>query len=202
MVWVGRSTGVYSSWEHCKVQIEGFENARYMGFPNEAEARKAYAGTWQQAYANKNKASTGSSHPSIPKPSGDIIAVDAACSGNPGKMEYRGVYLRTGQTIFHNGPYEDGTNNIGEFLAIVHALALQKQKGTHLPIFSDSANALLWVRKKKCGTKLAETAKNGILFELIDRAENWLHHNDYKDIPLHKWETAIWGEIPADFGRK
>ena len=48
----------------------------------------------------------------------DSLAVDAACAGNPGPMEYRGVLVRTGQEIFHVGPMEGGTNNIGEFLAI------------------------------------------------------------------------------------
>lgn len=42
-------------------------------------------------------------------------------------MEYRGVYVRTGQELFRIGPYPDGTNNVGEFLALVHALALLKK---------------------------------------------------------------------------
>ena len=137
-----------------------------------------------------------------PRPSGDVLVVDAACSGNPGRMEYRGVYLRNRQEIFHIGPLEDGTNNIGEFLAIVHALALQKQKGLCFPVYSDSANALIWLRKKKCGTKLAHTGRNEQIFNLIKRAETWLATHDWHDIPVLKWETAQWGEIPADFGRK
>ena len=127
-------------------------------------------------------------------------AVDAACAGNPGRMEYRGVCLRTGQEVFHFGPVY-GTNNIGEFLAIVHALALLKQQGLPLAVYSDSRNALLWVRKKKCKTSLARTARTEALFQLIDRAEKWLHENTY-DTPLLKWETQLWGEVPADFGRK
>ena len=39
------------------------------------------------------------------------------------------------------------------------------------------------------------------LFELIDRAENWLKTNHYSNKIL-KWDTPLWGEIPADFGRK
>ena len=111
----------------------------------------------------------------------NCVAVDAACSGNPGPMEYRGVYLLTGQEIFHFGPVH-GTNNIGEFLAIVHALALMKQK--------------------KCKTKLERTAKTEELFQMIERAENWLKTHTYADIPILKWETEQWGEVPADFGRK
>ena len=115
-------------------------------------------------------------------------------------MEYRGVYLRTGQVIFHFGPVY-GTNNIGEFLAIVHALALMKQKGVNMPIYSDSRNAILWVRQKKCKTRLERTPRTEELYLLIERAEKWLKENPYT-IPVLKWETRQWGEVPADFGRK
>ncbi len=130
----------------------------------------------------------------------DAWAVDAACSGNPGQMEYRGVCLRTGQVVFHYGPIY-GTNNVGEFLAIVHALALIKGRNLRLAVYSDSRNALLWVRQKKCKTRLARNARTETLFQLIDRAEKWLRENTY-DTPLLKWETQLWGEVPADFGRK
>ena len=128
------------------------------------------------------------------------MAVDAACSGNPGKMEYRGVHLPSFQQVFHFGPLY-GTNNIGEFLAIVHALALLKQKGIDMPVYSDSRNAIAWVKQKKCKTKLPRNAKSEPIFQLIDRAERWLHDNTYPT-PVLKWETEQWGEIPADFGRK
>ena len=129
------------------------------------------------------------------------MAVDAACSGNPGQMEYRGVYLADMQEKFHFGPIK-GTNNIGEFLAIVHCLALYKQRGLDWPLYSDSRNAILWVRQKKCKTKLERTPKTEELFQMIERAENWLKNNSYDHIPLLKWETDQWGEVPADFGRK
>jgi ribonuclease HI len=115
-------------------------------------------------------------------------------------MEYRGVYIGNGEEIFHFGPMF-GTNNIGEFLAIVHALALLKQKNSDLPIYSDSHNALLWVKQKKCKTKLTRDNSTEELFRLIERAERWLRTNTYTN-RLIKWETQQWGEIPADFGRK
>ncbi len=202
VVWVGRENGIFSSWEDCKRQTEGFEGARYKAFETMEEAKAAFSKSWQNAYFQKTNHSSASLNPKMPIPKGDIVAVDAACSGNPGLMEYRGVFLRDGKEIFHAGPYTDGTNNIGEFLAIVHILALQKQKGLRLPVYSDSANALLWIKKKKCGTKLAHTGRNDVVFELIDRAERWLQTHQYDDIPLYKWHTEIWGEIPADFGRK
>ena len=128
------------------------------------------------------------------------IAVDAACSGNPGQMEYRGVYLKTGEEIFHYGPVF-GTNNIGEFLAIVHGLALLQQRGYTIPIYSDSVNAMLWVKRKQCRTTLPLNEKTQALHEHIRRAETWLRTHSYSN-DLRKWETEKWGEIPADFGRK
>ncbi|HBB48571.1 MAG TPA: ribonuclease H [Flavobacteriaceae bacterium] len=129
------------------------------------------------------------------------IAVDAASSGNPGRMEYQGVDTQTGKLLFHQGPFAQGTNNVGEFLALVHGLAYLKKEGSDRAIYSDSRIAIGWVRKKKCGTKLAPHSSNKILFELIVRAETWLRSNTYSTSIL-KWETKVWGEIPADFGRK
>lgn len=131
----------------------------------------------------------------------DAWAVDAACSGNPGPMEYQAVDLQTGARVFHFGPLH-GTNNIGEFLAIVHALALLERQGiTGKTIYSDSYNAILWVNKKQCKTKLARTPQTEQLFRIIARAEQWLRTHQVKT-PIIKWETAKWGEVPADFGRK
>lgn len=132
--------------------------------------------------------------------SADAWAVDAACSGNPGVMEYRCVDLATGAVVFHFGPVF-GTNNIGEFLAIVHALALMQQKGMRKTVYSDSRTAISWVRKKKCKTTLEHNQKTAALYNVIMRAERWLANNIY-DVPIIKWETREWGEIPADFGRK
>jgi ribonuclease HI len=115
-------------------------------------------------------------------------------------MEYRGIYLKTGQEIFHFGPVH-GTNNIGEFLAIVHAMALMKQKGLSMPVYSDSRTAIIWVNKRKAKTTLAPTPENRPLLDLVARAETWLRRNGVP-FPLIKWDTEQWGEIPADFGRK
>ena len=131
---------------------------------------------------------------------GSAIAVDAACSGNPGPMEYRGVHLPSGKQIFHYGPVQ-GTNNIGEFLAIVHALALLKQKGATMPVYSDSRTAQIWVQKRKCKTTLQRNEQTEPLFAIIARAERWLMNNPDHSQVL-KWDTDNWGEIPADFGRK
>jgi very-short-patch-repair endonuclease/ribonuclease HI len=131
----------------------------------------------------------------------DAWAVDAACSGNPGPMEYQAIDLQTGARVFHFGPMK-GTNNIGEFLAIVHALALMQQQGLHdKTIYSDSYNAILWVNKRQCKTKLERTPETEPLYQIIARAERWLQTHQWHN-PIIKWETKLWGEVPADFGRK
>jgi len=200
VVWQGKKPGIYTSWKTCEAQVSGFENALYKAFDSMEEAEKAFRDNPWKYFKTHKKASQNASlsSPNIIKES---IAVDAACSGNPGKMEYRGVDVATGEEIFHLGPLEGGTNNIGEFLGIVHALALLKQQNSKIPVYSDSANAIKWVKNKKCNTKLKPTRKNMYIFELISRAEKWLTENDYPN-PVIKWETNKWGEIPADFGRK
>ncbi len=202
VVWQGHAPGIYDTWEECKQQIEGFPNAKYKSFTSKDQATKAFRENYDdhigalQSLAKKVNPPTG---PASFEP--ESLSVDAACSGNPGPMEYRGVYTKTGQEIFRIGPYQQGTNNIGEFLALVHGLALMKQRNINLPIYTDSVNAMNWVRNKKCKTKLEQTVANKPIFDLIARAELWLANNTYSTKIL-KWETKVWGEIPADFGRK
>lgn len=198
VVWRGKETGIYDSWNECKSRIEGFEGALYKSFNTSEAATEAYhKGPWE--YIGKEKKITPPAN--ISEIIKNSLAVDAACSGNPGLMEYRGVYVATGQELFRIGPYKQGTNNIGEFLAIVHGLAFLKQQNSKIPIYTDSVNAMLWVKNKKCKTKLEQNNDNAILFDLIERAEKWLKDNSYST-PIIKWNTEKWGEIPADFGRK
>ena len=198
VVWSGKKPGVYLTWDDCKAQVMGVKEARYKAYPSMEEAQQAF------------------SHPAptisrTPKPKSldvhlpveviqNAYAVDAACSGNPGMMEYQGVDVQSKARLFHLGPLY-GTNNIGEFLAIVHALALQKRLGTKLPIYSDSRNAMNWVRGGRCKTRLPMSQKSATVHDLIARAERWLAANPI-DVPILKWQTDEWGEVPADFGRK
>lgn len=200
VVWNGLTPGIYHSWDDCQAQIKGVKAAVYKSFDSREEAERAYA---SPAYAYMKKKSetptfTLDTLPSVVERY--ALAVDAACSGNPGPMEYRGVYLGDGKEIFHFGPVH-GTNNIGEFLAIVHALAMLDKQGLKMTIYSDSRTAISWVRKKSCKTLLERTEETEQLFQLIERAEAWLKTHRIT-IPIVKWETEQWGEIPADFGRK
>jgi ribonuclease HI len=201
VVWVGVTPGVYTSWKDCLLQTAGYEGAKYKSFDTKKEAERAFTRPPYEYIGRKAKPETAA--PAARYGGcviGNSLAVDAACSGNPGAMEYRGVHVASGQEMFRFGPMQ-GTNNIGEFLAIVHGLALIKQKGFDMPVYTDSMNAMKWVRDKKCKTTLPRTAETEELFRIIERAENWLKRNSYPT-PIIKWKTKEWGEIPADFGRK
>ncbi|MBT8310404.1 MAG: ribonuclease H [Flavobacteriaceae bacterium] len=203
-VWKGHHTGVFESWDDCKAQITDFKGAQYKSFSTFDEAKQALKGNYKD-YIGKNKVSksqlTEEQLKKIGRPNFNSISVDAASSGNPGKLEYRGVDTKSKKVLFRQGPFEEGTNNIGEFLALVHGLAYLKKKNSEKIIYTDSRTAMSWVRKKACNSKLKRSKKNKELFELVERAEDWLKKNPF-DTTIVKWETKAWGEIPADFGRK
>ena len=208
VVWVGDQPGIYDSWEECKLQVEHYPNARYKSFNTREEAIDAFRGDTSQQMGLLRSIAKGMAdrpvvnYAAFPDIILESLAVDAACSGNPGTMEYRGVWTATGEVVFHKGPFKCATNNIGEFLAIVHGLALLKQMGnTTTPIYSDSRTAQAWVRGRHCRTTLKRNDQNAALLDIVARAERWLINNDYPN-RIIKWDTERWGEIPADFGRK
>ncbi|WP_026211193.1 viroplasmin family protein [Lewinella cohaerens] len=201
VIWKGHMPGIYDDWAKAQAQIKGFQGALFKSFPSINDAEKALkVGPKPYLSGGASKAK-----PSGKTPRSQIVwqslSVDAACSGNPGPMEYQGVDTKSKDQVFHQA-FPMGTNNIGEFLAIVHGLALlQKQNLPHLPIYTDSATAMAWVRKKKVKTNLVNDSRTATLHELIIRGENWLKTNTFTN-PILKWDTDSWGEIPADFGRK
>lgn len=205
MVWQGTEPGVCDSWAECEARVKGYPGARYKSYKTQEEAVRAFragddAGDVLRAIARGPAMRVN--YEAFPEIVADSIAVDGACSGNPGVMEYRGVDVMTGAELFHQGPFVDATNNIGEFLALVHALAFFDKTGnTHTVIYSDSRTAMAWVRDRRCKTKLERTARNQQLFAIIARAEAWLASHTPAN-RIIKWKTDEWGEIPADFGRK
>ena len=217
VVWEGFAPGIYDSWEECRQQIDGYPNAKYKSYSSQTEATEAFRGNDENEMYALRAIAGGMPEPEPEQPKTAVeqlplfrpvgyptagIAVDAACAGNPGVMEYRGVDLTTGKQIFHFGPVDEGTNNIGDFLAVVHALALCRKNGwDNVTIYSDSRTALSWTRHGKAKTTLKLTPANASWFPMIARAENWLAQNPRHNTVL-KWQTEVWGEVPADFGRK
>jgi ribonuclease HI len=204
VIWVGAQTGVFSNWETCKTYINGIQGAKYKSFASRAEAEQAYAKGHEHyiGLANKTPASNSTSGLiSRSKIIQDSISVDGAWNTVTGDCEYQGVYTGTGEQLFIQGVFKDGTNNVVEFLGLVHGLAFLQKQASNIPIYSDSRTAISWVRQKKCKTQLEKTPRNAQLFELIARAETWLENNHWENQIL-KWETESWGENPADFGRK
>lgn len=203
VIWKGHKEGIFTSWDVCKKHIKDFKGAQYKSFTSKEAAEKAFKGKYEDVVGKDTKKVVLSPEElkKYGKPIVPSLSVDAACSGNPGKMEYRGVDTESKKQYFIQGPFEKGTNNIGEFLALVHGLGFLKQKNSNLPIYSDSKIAMSWVKKGQCRTNLQITAENKVLFDFVKRAEKWLKENKYTTQIL-KWETKAWGEIPADFGRK
>jgi len=203
VVWQGVEPGIYDSWTDCQLQINGFAGARYKSFSTLAEARVAF-GDQAEEHIGKKKKQKRSNKPTIPV---DVIiknslSVDAACSGSPGIMEYRGVWTEDGTEVFRKGPFDYATNNVGEFLALVHGISWLQRRGMHeMVIYSDSRTAMAWLRNKKVKTTLKRKKINEDVFKLLDRAEKWAQEKSWSNQVI-KWETSSWGEIPADFGRK
>lgn len=206
VVWNGYATGVFDSWEECQLQVAGYPNAKFKSYDSQEAAVEAYRGDPVEQLDILKSIAKGPkvkvNYEAIPEIRVDALAVDAACSKNPGPVEYQGVWVRTGERIFHAGPFEGGTNNIGEYLALVHGLALlHKQGKPNTPIYTDSKTARSWVRNRQPKTSLQPNAKNAVLFEMIRRATAWLQTHEITN-PILTWNTDEWGEIPADFGRK
>ena len=201
VVWKGKEIGVFDSWDKCKKQIQGFTGAQYKSFSTKEAATSAFDKSPRDFIGKDVFTTTLSSEEliRIGKPILESVSVDAAYNGK--EMEYKGVYTKNKLELFKSGTFEDATNNIGEFLAIVHALGYLKKQKSSAPVYSDSLTAMSWVKNKHAKTKLVTTKANQSLFYLIDRAEKWLRINKYPN-RLLKWETKAWGENPADFGRK
>ena len=204
VVWVGREKGVYENWDECKKQVDKFFGAKFMGFPSKHEADIAYSEGYKKYWGTKKKKPKLLSEEKVKKighPIRESISVDGAWDTSTGLAEYQGVSTEDNTLLFHQGPFEDGTNNLVEFLALVHALSYCKKNNIDIPIYSDSKIAIGWVKNKEMRTNKERNKRNEPLFKLVDRAVAWLKDNDYPNKIL-KWETRAWGENPADFGRK
>ncbi|WP_026234894.1 viroplasmin family protein [Calidithermus timidus] len=212
VVWEGRQKGIFDTWSAAEAQVKGYTGTKYKAFESLEAARAAFAGEPHEHIGKKPKADSplGAAGTATPKagsrrilanpPIWDSYSVDAACSGNPGVLEYRCVHTGSREVVFARGPYDAGTNNVGEFLALVEILALCVKKGDPRPIYTDSKTALAWLRNKKAKPQNPQRL-NPLLLERLARAEAWLAKHSYPNQVL-KWDTGAWGENPADYGRK
>ncbi|RXZ81300.1 ribonuclease H [Paenibacillaceae bacterium] len=224
VVWVGKQAGVFTSWAECQAMTSGVAGAKYKSYSSKADAERAYKEGWKKHWGQSAGSKSGTAGSAgVGKPSTaakrrtssagatsadsaaeidyDSISVDVGTRGNPGPIEYKGVDTRTGEILFYVGPVPNGTNNLGEFIAIVHALAYLKQQGSTKTVYTDSRTALSWLKKKSAVSTLVKNESTKQIWEMTERAERWLQNNTYKNKVI-KWETEKWGEIKADFGRK
>lgn len=205
VVWVGKAPGIYTSWPECQRQVDKFFGSKYKSYPSMAEAEQAYKDGWSNHWGNKlpagDQKTSPPASPSNEEIDYDSISVDVGTRGNPGPIEYRGVNTQTGETLFSYGPISKGTNNLGEFLAIVHSLEYLQKEGSKKTVYSDSRTALKWLRDKQVATTLPRDHSTEEVWFLVDHALQWLKTNSYPNKVL-KWNTESWGEIKADYGRK
>src|SRR5699024_403503 len=170
VVWSGKKTGIFETWDDCKKQVLGVKGAKYKSFPSKQEAVAAFENGYTPAKGNQSKKENLSNKQLSSSGEStyieESISVDAACSGNPGMKEYKEVYTKDRKEIFHYGPVPNGTNNVGEFLAIVHALSLLKQKNSSLPVYSDSQIAIGWVKKRKMNTTIPRNESTEHLWKI------------------------------------
>lgn len=131
----------------------------------------------------------------------DALCVDASCIWNPWPMEYRIVDLKTKKVIYNSPLFPQGTNNLGEFLAIVDAIKYLWEKKSTKMIYSDSMTAIARVKTKKIKTTLEYSKETKDLLEKVQEASIWLKTHNFTN-KIVKRETEIRWEIPADFGRK
>jgi ribonuclease HI len=216
VVFRGLRRGIYDTWEECQKNVSRFPQASFASFDSKTEAERAFLcgdlKKWRETSSSSSSIATRPSTMLLCK-DGPILCVDAACSGFPGPVEYRGVLLSAhtvasaSEEVFHYGPFRDGSNNIGEFLAIATGLRWLHARSLDYPVYSDSKCAIGWILGNDgCNTTVSRDAMDPELRTEIEEAEKWLSTCTWATKKcrtlLHKWDTDRWGEIPADFGRK
>jgi ribonuclease HI len=204
VVWHGHEPGIYNSWAKCRAAIRGVSNARYKGFSTREAAERALGEGSAEHWGTGKHVSRLSEQAlaRVGQPLAPSICVDAGCDAPVGVMEYRGVQMPDRSIVFAHKPIQQATNNMGEFLALVHALGFLKKQQLDWPVYSDSVTALAWLNRRNVRSKaMAEGRTSPQADDLVRRALDWLGSNEFAN-PILKWQTEAWGEIPADYGRK
>ena len=93
-VWVGKSPGVYDSWEEAEKQVKGFPGAKYKGFPNREFAEEAL----KLPYLEIIKPNSPKSAPVVLSPVADVViapvveALDATLVYTADDIDQHGIH--------------------------------------------------------------------------------------------------------------
>lgn len=154
----GRIPGIYTTWDECKTQVEGYSGAEYKSFASEWEAKKYVYGL-----------------PKKPKSTGKIKEPYAYVDGsfnNKAKLYGCGVLL-----VANNGQKYEATNNgndsemlkmhnvAGEILGVYEAVNLAIRLGLKsLTIIHDYEGLAKWVEGSwKCNKESTRLYRDFVL---------------------------------------
>lgn len=201
VVRVGHKPWIYNNRTEAKSHIDGYSGAKYKSFPTLESAQQAY----EHGFVGKKGQYTDNHLRMLMSEDFEVsIATDAACPSNPWPIEYRGVCINNKKEIFSIWPLSGGSTNIAEYLGIIHGLAWMMDHSDYTILYSDSKIAINRVETNTFRTQIHETNENKELRDIIRRAQERLRNNPTRKqkIVLKKRPTKLWGQIPADFGRK
>lgn len=182
----GKTPGVYTSWDECKAQVDGFSGAEYKSFKLKTEA-EAYIGNKAEKSVMNNSAQTANTI--------DVEAyVDGSYNSETNEFSYGMVILQNGEELKFAEKYEDKElatmhNVAGEIKGAEAAMKYAVDKGlTNITIYHDYEGIAKWClgewKTNKDGTKAYkeyyESIKDeiSILFVKVTGHSN----NKYNDI--------------------
>lgn len=152
VVWAGRETGIFTDWNSCKKQIDGYAGARYKSFLTRAEAEAAFGNAKPTAGAGRAPAS-GAKIKTYTAAEVTALAVDVkiftdgGCDPNPGEAGSGLAVYRGGRlSELWYGLYNPmGTNNTAELNALHQGMLIAQHdsaQGKTAVVFSDSQYAI------------------------------------------------------------
>ncbi len=185
VVWKGRKKGVFTDWDTCKQQVDGFAGARYKSFKTRNEAEAAFSGKAITPGTTTPKKKTASGSVNTHTAS-DVAAIkvdtkiftDGGCEPNPGEAGSGIAIYRNDQVseLWYGLYNPAGTNNTAELNALHHALMIAKEElgqNKSVVIFCDSKYSIQCITQwafnwaKKGWTKSGGEIKNLDLIKKI-----------------------------------
>lgn len=128
----------------------------------------------------------------------DKIIVHSTANTKTKRMAYKGFNESTNKWIFKVKYKGYCTQNVADFMAIVHALHYCKINNIDLPIYNDNLVAIKWVKDKKVNSLLIKTKENHELFQSFENALVILKQNDFLN-PILFWKKKELGNIKNPF---